>query len=205
MMKEPKKEPERNEPGEGPSVQPHPAILPKEPPAPEAPKLSAMQLASARAHEKTAALLAGPQDKKSDAEIVLQMMNQILSKDNIEQKSRQTFENIVGISRAYVMMESMWEGSLFVQIPPSDGFSFIEPSQVRNIAEIKAMFEDPHGLMASLKTICDQMTVRLVSRDGLGRDELIRLAQAFSFTIQQHEHEKSLADSLIGNKGMGRR
>jgi len=178
------------------------AIVPAPPKAPEP---SAMQIASERAHEKTRSLLTGGTDKKSDAEIVLQMMNQILSKDNIEQKSRQTFENIVGISRAYVLMEAMWEGSLFVQEPDCDGFRFIEPSAVRNLEEIQKIFNDPHGLMASLKTICDQMTVRLVSRDGLGRDELIRLAQAFSFTIQQHEHEKSLADSLIGNKGPMRR
>ena len=34
---------------------------------------------------------------KTDSEVILDMMNKILSKEDIEQKSRQIFENIKGI------------------------------------------------------------------------------------------------------------
>lgn len=170
---------------------------------PEPPK-SAMQIAHERAKLASESLFQ-PKDRKSDAEIVLDMMNKILSRDDIEQKSRQTFENIVAIARAHVILEAMIEGSIFRQIPPIKGFRFMSPTKVRNTPEIKQIIESEHGLMASLRTACDQMTVRLVSLDGKGRAELIQLAQAFSFTIQQHEHEKSLADRMMGLNPPGRR
>jgi len=169
---------------------------------PEKPKEiepSAMQKASELARKRTEELFR-PSDKKSDAEIVLEMMNRILSRDDIEQKSRQTFDNIVAIARAHVILESMVEGSMFRQLPPIKGFRFINPSKVRDLDEIKRMIADEHGLMSSLRIACDQMTVRLVSLDGKGRQELIQLAQAFSFQIQQHEHEKSIADRMLGVK-----
>jgi hypothetical protein len=44
------------------------------------------------------------------------------------------------------------------------------------------------------------MLKRIVSEQGAGRQDIIALAHAFSFQIQQHQHEKSIADSLIGLK-----
>ena len=195
---------------EEPEPEPTTAMVPVAPPSPPTPPTpSAMQVASERVKAQMANMMRPP-EKKSDAEVVLEMMDKILSNDNIEQKSRQIFENIRGITQAYTMIEALIEGSAFVQIPDCDGFQFIEPSQVRFLPELESLLgkeyiNADHGLMSSLKVMCDQMTVRLVSLNGLGREELIKLASAFNFTLSQHEHERGLADRLIGaNQGRGR-
>jgi len=145
----------------------------------------------------------GPQE--SDAEIMLKMMDKILSNDNMEQKSRLIFENIRAMCQSVVFTKCMIDGTFFTPLPAVDGIQFVSPDKIRNLDEFKdypefRKWKDQETIITDLKVLSEEMLKRIVSEQGAGRQDIIALAHAFSFQIQQHQHEKSIADSLIGLK-----
>lgn len=145
----------------------------------------------------------------SDAEIVLRTIDKIMSNDNMEQKSRLIFENIRAMAQAEVLIDSLVNGINFMQIPKIDGFEFVNPSELHLLDEFKEYPEfknrdERKSILSGLSKLCGEMLTRVVSIDGMGRDELIRLAQGFNIQLQQHQHEQSMLDKYIMGGGMRR-
>ena len=141
--------------------------------------------------------------QQSDAEVMLKMMDKILSNDNMEQKSRLIFENIRAMCQSVVFTQCMRDGTVFLELPPIPGIRFVDPRELWKLDEFKDYPEFKNHdawetIISDLKALSDEMLKRIVSVDGMGRNEIIQLAHAFSFQIQQHQHEQSLADKVIG-------
>jgi hypothetical protein len=137
----------------------------------------------------------------SKYEMILGMLNRILSSDDIEQKSRLIFENVRGMVLAQVFQTSVKRGTIFCQIDQeSSPQRFVEPLTYLKRkgyvtdAELKASAKE--GL-ASLQTLCKELIVRVVSIEGKGREEIIEMVRAMNLMIQEHEHQDSLAKDMI--------
>jgi hypothetical protein len=143
--------------------------------------------------------------QESDAEVMLKMMDKILSNDNMEQKSRLIFENIRAMCQSVVFTKCMVDGTFFQHLPQVDGIQFVEPTELHDLEEFKNYpefkeWDKQETLITDLRMLSEEMLKRIVSEGGVGRQDIIALAHAFSFQIQQHQHEQSLADKVIGLK-----
>ncbi len=129
----------------------------------------------------------------SKYEAFLGMLNQILSSDNIEQKSRLMFENIKGMVQAQVYQMAVKNGYVFQQI---DERFVIPINFLKQRGYITQADLDRYGKegLASLKSLCEELIVRVVSLDGLGRGEMVK---AMNLMIQEHEHQDNLAQNMI--------
>jgi hypothetical protein len=161
-----------------------------------------------KADNADAAKQADPQDKfTSKYEALLGMLNNILSNENIEQKSRLMFENVRGMVLAQNWQVALKTGVIFQQIDPEDPKRFITPraylKKYHMVTDAQLQELNWQGL-ASLQSLCKELIVRVVSIEGQGRDEIIEMVRAMNLMIQEHEHQDSLAkDMIIG--GAGRR
>jgi hypothetical protein len=116
----------------------------------------------------------------------LKGLEKILSNDNIEQKSRLIFENIKGMVQIQVFNELMKNGAIFTQIDDR----FISPEEVKYVCNAENI--------NALQELCDEMIVRAISIDGIGRGELIELAKAFNLVMQEHQHESQMVKDMMG-------
>ena len=144
----------------------------------------------------------GIQDKyTSKYEAFLGMLNKILSRDDIEQKSRLLFENVYGMVIAQNFQIAVKRGTIFQQIDPeSSPQRFVEPKkyllrkEIVTQAQLDTMARE--GL-ASLQSLCNELIVRVVSVEGKGREEMIDMVRAMNLMIQEHEHQDNLAQQMI--------
>lgn len=143
-----------------------------------------------------------PVDKyTSKYEAFLGMLNQILSSDNIEQKSRLMFENIKGMVQAQAYQIAVKRGFIFQQIDPESSPSrFVVPVRwLKDHGYLTQADLDRTGEqgLASLKSLCEELIVRVVSLEGKGRGEMIEMVKAMNLMIQEHEHQDNLAQNMI--------
>jgi hypothetical protein len=186
-----------------------PEIPQETPPTPQPAagvKMTTMQAREAEA-KKAMQGIKPPERGRGDAEVVMEMMNRVLSKDDIDQKSRQIFENILGIVQSKVIRQAFIDGDIFYDIDSR----FIKTTDIRTMEPFKNWPEFKErdtieGTLHQLRQLCEGMTVGLVSLDGLGRKEIIQMFQALSVQLQQHQHEKDLVGAgALGNAIMGKR
>jgi len=137
----------------------------------------------------------------SKYEAFLGMLNQILSSDNIEQKSRLMFENIRGMVLAQVYQVAVKRGVVFQQIDPdSDPQRFVIPQaylKAKGYLTQEDLDRTGKEGLASIKALCEELIVRVVSIDGQGRGEMIEMVKAMNLMIQEHEHQDNLAQNMI--------
>ena len=186
-----------------------PTIPPESPPTPQPAaspvKMTAMQQREAEA-KKAQGNIKPPERGRGDAEVVMEMMNRVLSKEDIDQKSRQIFENILGIVQSKVIRQAFIDGDIFFRIDER----FMDTIDIRHIQPFNTWPEykqrdEMENTLHQLRQLCEGMTVGLVSLDGLGRKEIIQMFQALSVQLQQHQHEKDLAGAALGNAIMGQK
>ncbi len=148
-----------------------------------------------------------PDKFTSKYEALLGMLNNILSNENIEQKSRLMFENVRGMVLAQNWQVALKTGVIFQQIDP-DSYPprFITPKtylkKYHLVTDAQLQELNKQGL-ASLQSLCKELIVRVVSIEGQGRDEIIEMVRAMNLMIQEHEHQDSMAKDMI--IGGGRR
>ncbi len=122
----------------------------------------------------------------SKYEVFLQGIEKILSKENIDQKTRIIFENVIGITKMRMFTVAYADEVLFEEIP--------DPWFLKK-KEIKKQFDVLEVLTSNFITL-------VISLEGKGRTDLIELARAFNLVMQEHEHEMGLAKQLIGAPGL---
>lgn len=143
-----------------------------------------------------------PIDKfTSKYEALLGMLNNILSNENIEQKSRLMFENVRGMVLAQNWQVALKTGVIFQQIDPdASPPRFISPKaylkKYNLVTDAQLQELNVQGL-ASLQSLCKELIVRVVSIEGQGRDEIIEMVRAMNLMIQEHEHQDSMAKDMI--------
>jgi hypothetical protein len=137
----------------------------------------------------------------SKYEAFLGMLNQILSSDNIEQKSRLMFENVKGMVQAQAFQVAVKRGVIFQQLDPESNpqrfvvpIEYLKAKGYLNQAQLDASARE--GL-ASLQSLCNELIVRVVSVEGKGREEMIEMVRAMNLMIQEHEHQDNLAQNMI--------
>jgi len=141
----------------------------------------------------------------SKYEVVIGMLNKILSSENIEQKSRLLFENVRGMVLAQNFQMAVKRGTIFQQIDPeAPKQRFVVPidylKRKEYITQAQLDQSAKEGL-ACLQSLCSELIVRVVSIEGKGRDEIIEMVRAMNLMIQEHEHQDSLAKDMILGRG----
>jgi len=144
----------------------------------------------------------------SKYEALLGMLNNILSNENIEQKSRLMFENVRGMVLAQNFQVAIKKGLIFQQIDyDSVPQRFITPIaylKKYNLVTDTQLEEMSRQGLVSLQSLCKELIVRVVSIEGQGRDEIIEMVRAMNLMIQEHEHQDSMAKDMIIGAGARR-
>lgn len=113
--------------------------------------------------------------------------------EHIDQQTRLEWDNIEGEVMLEVLKADILSGVQFVQVR-NPFFNYPAPQTcldkifVDNFVE---KLQDKH-LLPAMSIMKLKLNELMVSHKGMGRAELIQMFQAFSLSMQEHEHNESL-------------
>ena len=113
---------------------------------------------------------------------------------DIEQRTRLEWDNIEGEVMGFVLVEDLLSGTMFVQ-RKSHRFRFKSVESQMEAIFLKKFFEvvghHPYIIPAITVSIT-RVNQLMISYKGMGREELVRMLQAFSITMQDSEKSDTM-------------
>ncbi|MDD3095453.1 MAG: hypothetical protein PHD63_04340 [Candidatus Marinimicrobia bacterium] len=143
---------------------------------------------------------AGPEEGNKYKEFVNAVYNIVhpTEKEQINQQTDLEWENIVGEIKLEILKNDIVSGVSFEQVQGHPYLHFANPQECLDKLFVQEFVEKLHDrhLLPSMTFAIKYLNELKVSYQRKGRAELIQMFQAFTLSLQEHEHNDSTGKRL---------